>query len=227
MPHGINTLPPLMGAPYPRWASTAFRLSLAIVALTLVGLPVLLMVWMRTPYITNVGVPVSQPVLFDHRHHVVDDGIDCRYCHQTVETSALAGMPSTSVCMNCHNQIWNTSPLLEPVRASAVSGQPIRWRRVHDLPDFVYFNHSIHVNKGIGCVSCHGRVDQMPQTMKDQPLTMSWCLDCHRDPDPNVRPLDRITSMDWAPPGDARNFGAELAQQYGLQHFTNCSICHR
>jgi hypothetical protein len=196
-----------MGAPYPRWVSTAFRLLLAVGAMALAGVPVLLMVWMRTPYITNVGVPVAQPVPFDHRHHVVDDAIDCRYCHQTVETMASAGIPSTSVCMNCHNQIWNASPLLEPVRASAFSGKPIEWRRVHDLPEFVYFIHSIHV--------------------KDQPLTMGWCLDCHRDPDPHVRPLDKITAMDWAPPGEARAFGAELAHQFRIQHFTHCSTCHR
>jgi len=183
----------------------------------------LLMVYMRTPYITKVGVPVGQPVMFDHRHHVVDDGIDCRYCHYTVEKERSAGMPPTSLCMNCHNQIWNSSPLLAPVRESYFTGKPIEWRRVHVLPDFVYFDHSIHVNKGVGCVSCHGRVDQMAQTEKAEPLTMIWCLDCHRNPAPNLRPQEAITAMDWQPHGN----GAELARQNHVQSLTHCSACHR
>ncbi len=216
-----------MSAPFPQWANTAFRLFLGGTVVSLIAGPVLLMYWMRTPWITEQGVPIAQPVPFDHRHHVVDDGLDCRYCHTSVERSASAGLPAASVCMNCHSQIWNSSPLLEPVRASFFSGQPITWRRVHDLPDFVYFDHSIHVNKGVGCVSCHGRIDQMPQVAKHAPLTMGWCLECHRNPEPNLRPREEITSMDWQAPSSAPQLGAELAHRYGVQHFTNCSTCHR
>jgi hypothetical protein len=216
-----------MAAPFPRWSNTALRLGLTLVGGGTLGALCLLMIYMRTPYITDVGVPISQPVMFDHRHHVVDDGIACRYCHYTVEKEASAGIPPTEMCMNCHNQIWNTSPILEPVRRSYFSGQPIEWRRVHDLPEFVYFNHSIHVNKGVGCVTCHGRVDQMAQVAKAQPLTMGWCLDCHRNPAPNLRPLDQITSMDWKPPEDAGAFGEKLAREYGVQRLTHCSTCHR
>jgi hypothetical protein len=185
------------------------------------------MVWMRTPYITEQGISIAQPVAFDHRHHVTDDGIECRYCHQTVETSASAGIPSTGVCMNCHSQIWNTSPLLEPVRRSYFTDRPIEWRRVHSLPDYVYFNHSIHVNKGIGCVSCHGRVDHMAQVAKAEPLTMGWCLDCHRNPEPHLRPVAEVTSMDWRPPPDSPDFTTRLAHEYDIQHLVNCSTCHR
>ncbi len=226
-PACVDTVPDRMAAPFPRWFSTAFRVGLASLLGGVVGVPCLLMAWMRSPYVTNVGISVQQPVKFDHRHHVSDDGIDCRYCHYTVETSASAGMPATSVCMNCHGQIWNASPLLEPVRASYFNGTPIQWRRVHKLPDFVYFDHSIHVRKGVGCVSCHGRVDLMPEVMKSAPLTMEWCLNCHRKPEPQLRPLDQITAMTWRPPDDRGLLAEELAHRYGTQHLTHCSACHR
>src|SRR2546426_8710696 len=134
----------------------------------------------RSSYNTQAFVAREQPVQFSHKHHVADDGIDCRYCHTSVETSASAGMPSTSVCMNCHKQIWADSPYLEPVRASLQTGKPIEWLRVHDLPDYVYFNHSIHINKGVGCSTCHGRIDQMPIAYQASTLHMEWCLACHR-----------------------------------------------
>jgi hypothetical protein len=146
----------------------------------------------RSPYVTQVNVVRDQPVPFSHDHHVAGLGIDCRFCHATVETAAFAGMPSTEVCMGCHSQIWNKSPLLAPVRESFESGKPLVWTRVTDVPDFVYFNHSIHVNKGIGCESCHGRVDRMPLMRKAVAMHMQWCLDCHRHPETSVRPRDQV-----------------------------------
>ncbi len=146
----------------------------------------------RSPYMTDKNVTVEQPVPFSHQHHVADIGIDCRYCHQTVETSARAGVPSTQVCMNCHRDLWNQAPMLAPVRESFRDDRPLLWNRVNDLPDYVYFNHSIHIHKGIGCYSCHGDVSEMPLTRRDQPLTMQWCLDCHRDPEKHVRPRGLI-----------------------------------
>src|SRR6266496_5077831 len=142
----------------------------------------------RSPYVTYAGIARPQPAPFSHQHHVAAIGIDCRYCHTSVETSAFAGIPPTKTCMNCHSQLWNTAPILEPVRASFRDDKPLHWIRVHDLPDFVYFNHSIHVKKGMGCESCHGRVDQMPLMFRQNSLQMQWCLDCHRNPEDFVRP---------------------------------------
>src|SRR5688572_28489915 len=153
----------------------------------------------RYPYFTNQGVQRVQPVPFSHQHHVGGLGIDCRYCHTSVETSSFAGIPPTSTCMNCHSQIWTNAEMLEPVRASFASGTPIRWSRVHRLPDFVHFNHSIHVAKGIGCSSCHGRVDKMNLMSQESPLTMSWCLSCHREPEKYIRPKDQVFNMEWRP----------------------------
>lgn len=150
-------------------------------------------------YGNRVYVPIEQPVQFSHKHHVGDDGIDCRYCHTSVEKSAFAGMPSTHTCMTCHSQIWSDSPELQAVRASFISGQPIQWARVHDLPDFVYFNHSIHVKKGVACETCHGRVDQKPLMFKSHTMTMSWCLECHRNPEKFIRPRETVTLMGWEP----------------------------
>src|SRR5437660_2869412 len=141
------------------------------------------------------NVTREQPVQLSHKHHVGDDGIDCRYCHTSVEKSAFAGVPPTETCMTCHSQIWTESPLLAPVRESYRTGRPIQWQRVHDLPDFVYFNHSIHIKKGIGCVSCHGRIDEMPITRKHQTLSMRWCLSCHRSPEKNMRPHEKVFDL--------------------------------
>src|SRR5947208_8859028 len=152
-----------------------------------------------SPYTTYVNVPFEQPVPFSHKHHVGDDGIDCRYCHNSVDKSNNAGMPGTHVCMTCHSQIWIDSPELEKVRASFRTGKPIEWERVHDLPDFVYFNHSIHIKKGVSCVSCHGRVDEDPLTMKRKDLSMRWCLGCHRNPEPNLRPAEKIYDLAYVP----------------------------
>lgn len=182
---------------FPRWTNTLSKVmgagTLLVPALAVAAL------WYtaRTPAVTNQAVEYEQPVQFDHRHHNWENGIDCRYCHTAVETSASAGIPSTTVCVGCHGQVWNKSPRLEPVRQAFFQEKPIEWIKVHDLPDFVYFNHSAHVNKGVGCVSCHGRVDQMPAIRQVEPLTMQWCLDCHRNPKLNLRPLNEITNMTW------------------------------
>ena len=185
----------------------------------------LLMQWQRSAYITEVGVAKEQPVPFSHQHHVAGLGIDCRYCHTSVETSAFAGIPPTSTCMNCHAQIWTGAPMLEPVRASFRDDKPIVWQRVHNTPDFVQFNHSIHVSKGIGCASCHGRVDQMPLTWKAESMTMEFCLSCHRAPEKFVRPKSEIFNMGWKAPNQAE-LGAQLVKEYKIRKVTNCSACH-
>ncbi|HZT60879.1 MAG TPA: cytochrome c3 family protein [Pyrinomonadaceae bacterium] len=180
-------------------------------------------------YATEVGVARVQPVPFSHRHHVSDDGIDCRYCHTTVETSAFAGIPPVSTCMNCHSQIWTDSPMLEPVRESFRTGRPLKWVRVHELPDYVYFNHSIHVSKGVGCVTCHGRVDQMPLTWQAEPLSMQWCLRCHRNPENYLRPREQVFNMGWQPSEEQRTLGRRLVREYHVRDshaLTNCSTCH-
>jgi len=180
----------------------------------------------RSSYMTHAGVVLQQPVPFSHDHHVSAIGIDCRYCHTSVENAAFAGMPPTATCMNCHSQIWAQSPMLEPVRASMKSGEPIRWTRVHNLPDFVYFDHSIHLAKGIGCVSCHGRVDRMPLLYKGASLKMEFCLDCHRDPAANVRPRDQVFNLGWTPPPGFPAERTALAEKYAVKSVTHCSACH-
>jgi hypothetical protein len=175
------------------------------------------------------GEPVPQPIPFSHKHHVNDDGIDCRYCHTSVEKSSFANVPQTEICMTCHSQIFNDAPVLAPLRESLASGQPIRWNRVHDLPDFVYFDHSIHVNKGVGCVSCHGRVDQMPITWRTEKLEMQWCLGCHRDPLPNLREPGQVFDLRSRVNPDVRAEQALFAH-YGIEserRRTDCSTCHR
>ena len=181
----------------------------------------------RSSYVTQAEVVREQPVPFSHKHHVLGIGIDCRYCHTTVETSAFAGIPPTETCMTCHSQLFSDSPILEPVRASFRTGESLEWTRVHDLPDFVYFDHSIHLHKGIGCETCHGRVDRMPLTWKAETLNMEWCLECHRAPERFVRPRDQVFSMGWAPPVDQAVLGEKLVREYDIQKLTNCSICHR
>jgi hypothetical protein len=204
-----------------------FRLVVALLVLGGAGTVGALMVYQRVPAGTGQAEQVGQPVQFDHRHHVKDDLIDCRYCHATVDRAATAGLPTTETCLNCHAQVWNKSPLLDLVRASWFSGTPIPWVRVHRMPDFVYFNHAIHVNKGVGCVECHGRVDLMPAIEQVMPLTMGWCLDCHRDPYPRLRPLQEITNMTWKPDGDPAVLGRELAKKYDVEPRTSCYACHR
>jgi hypothetical protein len=187
----------------------------------------------RSSWNTGQWLERQQPVQFSHKHHVGDDGIDCRYCHASVETAASAGMPSTNTCMNCHKQIWADSVYLEPVRASFRTGKPIEWIRVHDLPDYAYFNHSIHVNKGVGCSTCHGRVDQMPIAYQASTLQMEWCLECHRHPERAVRQKDKIFDMEWRQQNTTDNelsYGKDLVNKYHIQDarvLTSCSTCHR
>ena len=187
----------------------------------------------RSSWNTGQWVERQQPIQFSHKHHVGDDGVDCRYCHTSVETSATAGLPPTQTCMNCHKQIWADSPYLEPVRASFRTGKPIEWIRVHDLPDYSYFNHSIHVNKGVGCSTCHGRIDQMPIAYQASTLQMEWCLGCHRNPEKFVRPSEKIFDMEWRPENRTEEQLAEgsmLLTKYKIQPpavLTSCSTCHR
>jgi len=183
--------------------------------------------WSRSSWATQAGVAREQPVPFSHQHHVGVLGIDCRYCHTSVEHSSNAGLPPTKTCMNCHSQIWNTSPTLEPVRESFRSDRSIAWTRVHDLPDFAYFDHSIHVNKGVGCETCHGRVDKMPLTWQKASLQMEWCLDCHRHPEQYVRPREAVFQMGYEPPVDQETLGRQLVKEYKIQSLTSCSTCHR
>ena len=180
----------------------------------------------RSAYNTGEGVILKQPVPFSHDHHVRGLGLDCRYCHTTVEKQAFAGMPPTATCMNCHKQIWRDADLLAPIRTSLESGRPIRWERVYDLPDFVYFDHSIHVAKGIGCASCHGRGDQMPLMMQAVSLQMIWCLECHRHPERFVRPREAVFDMTWEAEDQAA-LGSSLVSEYGIRSKTSCSTCHR
>ena len=171
---------------------------------------------------------LPQPIPFSHKHHVGDDGIDCRYCHTTVETAAFAGLPSTTVCLTCHSQLFSQAAVIEPLRRSAATGRPIAWNRVHKLPDFVYFNHAIHVAKGVACVECHGRVDQMPLAWRTSPLQMQWCLACHRDPAPHLRSRDAVFAMDAPPPTSEEAARlARLVKLQGERRMTDCSTCHR
>jgi hypothetical protein len=197
----------------------------------------------RSPWVTDAHVAREQPIQFSHERHVAGNGIDCRYCHTSVEVSSFAGIPPTKTCMNCHSQIWTGAALLEPVRQSYRTGQSLVWNRVNDLPDFVYFNHSIHINKGVGCNTCHGPVDRMPLMYNYASLQMEWCLDCHRAPEKYLRPRDQVFNMRYEQPSsakpitfdgkdysDQRTLGLDLAKQYKLRSvydITSCSTCHR
>ena len=178
-----------------------------------------------SPYVTQEKVARVQPVQFSHAHHVGQLGIDCRYCHTSVETTPFAGIPPTKTCMNCHQEIWVGASALEPVRASYRTGEPIVWERVHNLAQFAYFNHSIHINKGIGCASCHGRIDKMALTYQASPLTMSWCLSCHRAPEKFVRPRDQVFNMNYVAK-DQDVLGPQLVKQYNIKSMIACSTCH-
>jgi len=184
----------------------------------------------RSPYLTNQNQTRQQPVQFSHKHHVGDDGIDCRYCHTGVESSATAGIPPTKTCMNCHSVLFNNSGYLEPVRESYRTDKSIDWVRVHRLADFVYFNHSIHVSKGVGCTTCHGQVNQMPLMFQASPLNMEWCLDCHRNPERVLRKREDVVNWNWTTPPNQAEIGKKLAAEYKIRttvELTNCSTCHR
>src|SRR5437764_9051711 len=208
----------------------------------------LLLAWIgdevqRSPFVNYMGVAQIQPVPFSHQHHVGGLGIDCRYCHTSVETSSFAGIPPTKTCMNCHSQIWTNAALLEPVRESFRSGKSLVWNRVNDLPDFVYFDHSIHINKGVGCNTCHGPVDRMPLMFNYASLQMEWCIECHRGPEKNLRPREQVFNMRYQKPTtalpdevdgksytDQMELGKYLSHKYNLRSamdITSCSTCHR
>lgn len=206
------------------WHNTVLWVALGGAASILCALVAAPLIWVRTPYVTGLGQEVDQPIKFDHRHHARDDGIDCLYCHGGAARGPYAGVPATSRCMGCHAQIWTGSPELARLRASFFESRPIPWQRVNDLPKFVYFDHSIHVAKGVACVECHGRVDEMAEVYQAQTLTMSWCLSCHRDPVPHVRPPDRVTDMTYEPTMAERQ---AVAKQLGVRSLTDCSTCHR
>ena len=194
-----------------------------IVAISALGLTAYKL--QSSPWVTREGIRPEQPVPFSHQHHVSGLGIDCRFCHTSVETSGFAGIPPTKTCMNCHSMIWTNAPLLEPVRASFKDDKSLVWTRVHDLPDYVYFSHEIHINKGIGCKSCHGPIDEMPLTYMNVSLQMEWCLDCHRNPEPNLRPVEEVTNMTWTQPSP--EFGKEFREKNHIAPPTDCSTCHR
>ena len=184
--------------------------------------------WPRTDWARRVGFDVPQPVPFSHQHHVAGLGIGCLMCHSKVEAGASAGLPPTYTCMTCHSQVWTNAEVLAPVRASLADDRPITWGRVTDLPDYVYFNHSVHVAKGVGCSSCHGAVETMQLMRKAEPMTMGWCLDCHRNPGPNLRPASEIFNGAWHRGPDTPSPEVLLAQyRVGGRNLTECSICHR
>jgi hypothetical protein len=214
-------------------ADTRLRTGLLMLSIVFAGSLLLIGGVMDSSYATLVGWVPTQPVPFSHKHHVGGLGIDCRYCHVAVETSAQATLPATHICMTCHSQLWTGAPMLAPVRESLAEDKPLNWQRVARLPDYVYFNHSIHISRGVPCETCHGRVDQMPLMTRAQPFTMEFCLDCHRNPAPHLRPRDQVTRMDWSDwdrhPGAHAGFAQQAASKYHLQpvKLTDCSICHR
>jgi hypothetical protein len=210
-----------------RSANTIARVSIFGAVFVVAGLLGLFDAVNRSPWVTEAHVAREQPIQFSHERHVAGNGLDCRYCHTSVEQSPFAGIPPTKTCMNCHSQIFSASPYLEPVRLSFRSNRPIEWTRVHDLPDFVYFDHSIHVNKGVGCTTCHGQVDRMPLMWQENSLQMEWCLDCHRNPERYVRPREAVFSIDYVAPSNQLELGARLVAEYRIQKLTSCSTCHR
>jgi hypothetical protein len=211
---------------FPRWLNKlplfAAALGLFVPAAAIAG------IWYYgSPKFTDVGYRPVQPVPYSHRLHAGELGIDCRYCHASVEVSSVANVPPTQTCMNCHTLVKRDSPLLEPIRTSAATGKPMKWVRVHEMPDYAYFTHRAQVAAGIGCVTCQGRIDQMEVVTQAQPLSMSWCLDCHRNPDEQRRPVSEVTNMKWAPPKDRAALAAQLQKEHPVNPPTNCSGCHR
>lgn len=216
---------------FPRWTNYL----LPLIGLIVVGgafyVPTLLAMG-ASPKALAVGYMPTQPVPYSHALHVGKLGLDCRYCHNTVERTAFAPLPATQTCMNCHSTILTSSQALQPVRASWETGKPIEWVKVHNLAQYAYFNHSAHVSHGVGCVECHGHIDQMDQVYQAKPLSMGWCLDCHRNPGPHLRPLDQVTNLNWKPAADedASVLANQFLEQYKIhdvQYMTSCSTCHR
>jgi hypothetical protein len=212
-------------------ANLLARLSIFGGILLLIELILIIGVFFRSDYWRQVHIAIEQPVPFSHQIHADQLGLDCRYCHTSVAQSSYANIPPTETCMTCHSQIAANSTLLQPVRDSWATGEPVRWVKVHHLPEFVYFNHSIHVNKGVGCTQCHGQVNQMPVVWKEEALYMGWCLDCHRAPEKYLRPRDEVYNMDYVapPPAEQRALGQQLVQDYNVnvRQLTNCAVCHR
>ena len=211
-------------------SNTIAKVSIAAVVLLLGSTLAVGYIMDRGHWITSVREAPEQPIPFSHKHHVKDDGIDCRYCHTSVENSAFAGLPPTETCMTCHSQIWMNASLTEPIRQSWASGRSIEWTRVHDLPDYVYFDHSIHINKGIGCSTCHGEVDQMPLTYQVNTLYMNWCVNCHRDPAKYIRPRSEVFNIDYVYPENQSELGRKLVADYHVKDartLTDCFTCHR
>lgn len=215
---------------FSRTADTWLR-SIATGALALaIAVFIIAFAFARSQYETLVARTPLQPVPFSHKHHFGQLGIDCRYCHTTVESSPNAGFPSTHVCMTCHSQLWTNADMLAPVRQSLAESRPIDWHRVTRLPDYVYFRHDIHIAKGIACVECHGRIDRMPLTYRAKAFEMKFCLDCHRDPAPRLRPREEELNFDWKPPPDHAAFGRRLMAEYHIKspaRLTTCEVCHR
>lgn len=214
---------------FSRAADTYLRLALLFVAVAVGSGLLVASGIVCSDWYTGVGLAPAQPVPFSHRHHAGQLGIDCRYCHTTVEVAASAGYPPTHICMTCHSQIWTGAEILAPMRQSPADGRPLRWARVHDLPDFVYFDHSVHVAKGVGCVTCHAQVDQMDQTYKAETLQMQWCLSCHRNPAAFIRPPSEVFNLDWQPPDDWEDRARRLVLELGIDvpHLDHCYVCHR
>jgi hypothetical protein len=211
----------------PEWVDS-LRPVLAVLFLGVLPVYAILLVWYGgSPKTTDIGYQPEQPVPFSHKIHAGDLGMDCRYCHTTVEKAAFAAVPPTDICMGCHANIRTTSDKLIAVRESHATGLPIPWIKVHDLPDYVYFNHSAHVTRGVSCVECHGRVDRMEVVYQKETLSMGWCLDCHRDPDSHLRPAELVTQLDWKPAEDAAALGARLRAEHDINPSTDCSVCHR
>ncbi|MCX7012491.1 MAG: cytochrome c3 family protein [Candidatus Sumerlaeota bacterium] len=212
---------------FPRWVNR-LRPALAAAVVLAPVYAVAVVYYGCSPKTTDIGYQPTQPVAYSHAMHAGDLGMDCRYCHNTVEIAPHAAVPPTQTCMNCHATLRAQSDKNIPVRESYATGMPIQWMRVHDIPNYEYFNHSAHVTRGIGCVSCHGRIDKMEVVRQEKLLTMGWCLDCHRNPEQNLRPLDAITEMDWVPPeGDQLALGRRLKEEYGIRSLTDCWVCHR
>jgi hypothetical protein len=215
---------------FPRSMNVVAKVSLFGSFLLLGFIAWVMLIYGRSSYGTGMGLARVQPIPFSHQHHVGILGIDCRYCHTTVESSSFAGMPPTKTCMNCHSQIWVGSEMLAPVRDSYRTGQPLRWPRVNNLPGFVYFDHSIHMQKGVGCTECHGRIDRMPFTFQEPSLLMEWCLDCHRNPEKHLRPREYVVDMKYQHPDNQKELGRKLVEEYGIRdsrYLTSCTVCHR
>jgi ferredoxin len=215
-----------MASIFPKYTDSVVRIAGLVLGAGVLG-GIGLFAYLTHPRVTDTGYQPKQPVPYSHKLHAGSMGMDCTYCHTTVTKSAFAAVPPTETCMNCHHQVKSQSPILKPVRDSYASGQSIPWVHIHVLPDYVYFNHSAHTTAGVSCVTCHGRVDQMVEVRQVQPLNMGWCLDCHRNPAPNLRPAELVTKLDWTPDRDPVQIGKEIIAAKRINPPQHCSGCHR